>query len=154
MAAHQCMSPIGRFCGLGLLGGCVARDGVFPVSVHHSITQSGVSQLERFAVESPRMVCVPKDTDRRRRDHVHRFCNKIRLRIVSMGFDDHLQLQGGCIISQLVKAVGYLPGSSLSTGLLTDNVAEDADKSGIEFGCQVQVRSPDNGLALAFGGVS
>ena len=26
MAAHQCMSPMGRFCGLGLLGGCVARD--------------------------------------------------------------------------------------------------------------------------------
>ena len=70
-----------------------------------------------------------------------------------MGFDYDLQLQGGCVITQSVETLGNLVGRCFSSGLFTDDVTKDTNKPRVEFGSQVQVRTPDNHLAFTFGGI-
>ena len=99
------------------------------------------------------MMRVPEDAHRRRRDQIHCLGDQIRLRVVSMGLDDDLQLQRGCVIAQRVESFSDLLDCSLSSGLFTNDVTEHTDKTGVEFGGQVEVGTTDDELVVPLGGI-
>ena len=68
VAAHQIVGLLGRVVLVCVIFSRFAADGVFPVGVADAARITSESRRQRFAIESPWMMCVPEDSHCRRVD--------------------------------------------------------------------------------------
>ncbi len=143
VSAHQFVGLLGR-----LMLGCVAlgqtsRDGVFPVSMTDSTRITSERRRERLAIESPRVMCVPKDSHGGRWDLLQKLCDEIGLGKITMCFNDDIEVESARVFPERRQTFGNLLYRCVSAKFISNDVPEDSHEIGFQFGCQVEVRTAD-----------
>ena len=143
VSAHQFVGLLGRLMlGCGARGQ-TSRDGVFPVSMTDSTRITSESRREWLAIESPRVMCVPKDSHGGRWDLLQKLCDEIGLGKITMCFNDDIEVESARVFPERRQTFGNLLYRCVSAKFISNDVPEDSHEIGFQFGCQVEVRTAD-----------